>query len=191
VSVRKAGFATLVAAGLLACLSACASDPPLPRCELDAGAAAGLNGYQLGPGDLLQVSVFRHEPLSGEFTLDGTGTLALPLVGDVAADGLTPRELEAEIEDELREGRYLIDPHVSIQVLSHRPFYILGEVAAPGPYEYVAGMTLVNAVALAGGYTPRADRSSVTISRDHCLREAMAATRVLPGDVIRVPVRFF
>ena len=76
-------------------------------------------------------------------------------------------------------------------MLTYRPFYILGEVPRPGEYEYVSGMTLVNAVALAGGYTYRADRTGVTISRGHCVREATAATRVLPGEVIRVPARFF
>ena len=136
------------------------------------------------------MTVFRHEPLSGEFTLGATGMVAMPLVGAVAADGLTTRELELAIEHQLRQERYLVDPDVSIQVLTYRPFYILGEVAQPGEYEYVSGMTLVNAVALAGGYTYRADRSSVTISRGHCMREATAATRLLPGAIVRVPARF-
>jgi polysaccharide export outer membrane protein len=76
-------------------------------------------------------------------------------------------------------------------VLTHRPFYVLGEVAQPAEYECVSGMTLVNAVALAGGYTCRADRSSVTISRGDCPRAATAASTVLPGEVVRVPPRFF
>jgi protein involved in polysaccharide export with SLBB domain len=76
-------------------------------------------------------------------------------------------------------------------VLTRRPIYVVGEVAQPGEYEYVSGMTLMNAVALAGGYTYRADRSSVRISRDHCVREASADSRLLPGAVIRVPPRFF
>ena len=146
---------------------------------------------QLGAGDRLQVTVFRHEGLSGEFALDGTGTLALPLVGQIAADALTTRELESTIERQLREQSYLVDPHVSIEVLTYRPIYVLGEVAQPGQYEYVAGMTLVTAVALAGGYTYRADREDVIISRGHCMREADAATAVLPGEVVRVPERFF
>jgi polysaccharide biosynthesis/export protein len=180
-----------VALGLLASLGACASGPALPPCDLSRTAAARLDGYQLGPGDQLHVTVFRHEPLSGEFTLGATGALALPLVGAVAADGLTTRELEIAIENQLREERYLVDPDVSIQVLTRRPFYVLGEVAQPGAYEYVSGMTLVNAVALAGGYTYQADRSSVTISRGHCVRAATAASTVLPGEVVHVPARFF
>jgi protein involved in polysaccharide export with SLBB domain len=135
--------------------------------------------------------MFRHERLSGEFALDATGAIALPLVGAIPAKGLTAREVEIAIEDQLREGGYLVAPDVSIELLNRRPFYVLGEVAQPGQYEHVTGMTLVRAVALAGGYTYRADRGTVTISRGHCLREATAATRVLPGEIIRVPARFF
>jgi polysaccharide export outer membrane protein len=187
---RKFCLALLAATALLSSLGACSADPALPWCEPGPQAAV-LDGYQLGPGDRLQVTVFRHEPLSGEFTLGATGTLAMPLAGAIPADGLTARELEVVIEDRLREERYLVEPDVSIQVLTRRPIYVVGEVAQPGEYEYVSGMTLMNAVALAGGYTYRADRSSVTISRKHCVREAAADSRLLPGAVIRVPPRFF
>jgi polysaccharide export outer membrane protein len=186
----NACLALLTAVGLLPCLGACSSGPALPRCDLGA-TAAGLDGYQLGSGDRLQVTVFRHDSLSGEFALDATGTVAMPLVGAISADGLTTRQLETAIEDQLRQEGYLIAPDVSIELLNRRPFYVLGEVAQPGQYEYVAGMTLVNAVALAGGYAYRADRGSVTISRGHCVRQATPATRVLPGEIIRVPARFF
>jgi protein involved in polysaccharide export with SLBB domain len=179
----------LAAVVLLPCLGACSSGPALPQCAVSPTAAS--DGYQLGSGDRLQVTVFRHDSLSGEFALDATGTIALPLVGAVPADGLTTRQLESAIEDQLREGGYLVAPDVSIALLNRRPFYVLGEVAQPGQYEHVAGMTLAKAVAVAGGYTYRADRGSVTISRGHCLREATAATRVLPGEIIRVPARFF
>ena len=188
----KAHFALLLAvAGLLPFLGACSSRPALPPCGLDPRAPAPPGGYELGPGDRLRVAVFRHERLSGEFALDTTGMVAMPLIGAIPANGLTAREVEIEIEDQLQEEGYLIAPRVGIEVLAHRPFYILGEVARPGEYEHISGMTLVNAVALAGGYTSRADRSSVTISRSHCVREATAATRVLPNEVIRVPAQFF
>jgi polysaccharide export outer membrane protein len=137
------------------------------------------------------VTVFRHEPLSGEFTVGSAGMVALPLIEAVSAGGLTARELEIAIEDQLREQDYLLDPDVSIQVLTHRPFYVVGEVAQPGVYEYVTGMTLANAVALAGGYTYRADRSSAAIVHGDCVRDVTAVTRVLPGDIVRVPERFF
>ena len=170
--------ALLAAACLLPTLGACASGSGLPSCDLRQTAAPGPDGYRLGVGDQLRVTVFRHEPLSGEFTVGAAGTVALPLVGAIAAGALTSRELENAIEDQLREQDYFLDPDVSIQVLTHRPFYVVGEVAQPGVYEYVAGMTLANAVALAGGYTYRADRSSVAIVRDDCVRDATAITRV-------------
>jgi len=152
--------------------------------------AAGSEAYALDTGDTLQVTVFRHENLSGEFTLDATGSVALPLVGEIAARG-PARELESAIENRLRQDGYLIDPDVSIEVLSHRPFYVLGEVAQPGRYEYVPWMTVVNAVALAGGYSYRADRDNVMIAHGECAREANAVTAVLPGHIVRVPERFF
>ena len=105
----KARPALLTAVGLLACLGACSSGPALPRCDLGA-TAAEVDGYQLGSGDRLQVTVFRDDSLSGEFTLDATGTIALPLVGAIPADGLTARELESAIEDQLREKGYFVAP---------------------------------------------------------------------------------
>lgn len=172
-------------------LGACSSTPDLPRCSLAAGAKERLEGYQLGPGDRLRLTVFRHENLSGEFALDATGTVALPLVGEISAGGLTPRELESRIEQQLQKERYLVHPQVSIEVQIYRPFYIMGEVAQPGEYEYVSGMNVVNAVALAGGYTYRADRSDVIISRGDCFIDAAPTTKVLPGEIVRVPERFF
>lgn len=176
---------------LLASLGACTSTPDLPRCSLAAGATDRLQGYELGPGDRLRVTVFRHENLSGEFALDGTGNLALPLVGDIPAGGLTTGELESRTEERLEREDYLVNPQVGVQVLAYRPFYVLGEVAEPGEYEYVSGMNVVNAVALAGGYTYRADSSDVTISRDDCFIEASPTTKVRPGEIVRVPERLF
>ena len=111
------------------------------------------------------MTVFRHEDLSGEFSLDGEGYFALPLVGEILGGGRTARQLENEIEVALKSGGYLIDPQVSIEVLNYRPFYIIGEVNKPGSFEYVNGMTVINAVALAGGYTYRADQDDIIISR--------------------------
>ena len=120
--------------------------------------------------------------------LDAGVQAGLVTGGLVLVDEATRAEA---IEDRLREQDYLLDPDVSIQVLTHRPFYVVGEVAQPGAYEYVAGMTLANAVALAGGYTYRADRSSVAIVHGDCVRDATAVTRVWPGEIVRVPERFF
>lgn len=175
----------------LALLAGCASGSDLPTCTQSAAAEGAADAYALGAGDQMRITVFRNPELSGEFAIDGEGYLALPLGGEVLAKGLDVRQLENQIEIRFKEGGFLVDPQVSVEVLTYRPFYILGEVAQPGEYEYVSGMTLVNAVALAGGYTYRADRSSVTISRGHCMREATAATRLLPGAIVRVPARFF
>jgi polysaccharide export outer membrane protein len=178
------------------------SSRPTP---VEAAAAAGgataqsavlgdIHSYRLGPGDALRVTVFRHEDLSGEFTLDGDGYFAMPLVGEILGGGRSARQLENEIEVALKSGGYLVEPQVSIQVLNYRPFYIIGEVNNPGSFEYVNGMTVINAVALAGGFTYRADQDDIVISRGGSSGpelEAAPDTEVLPGDIIEVQERFF
>jgi len=173
----------------LALLSGCAV--PRGTCGAEAAQETDVAGYHLGPGDLVRVNVFQQAELSGQFRLDGEGDLALPLAGEIHAGRLTTRELEQAIAARLREGGYLRNPQVGVQVLTYRPFYIVGEVRRPGEYEYRAGMTLINAAALAGGYTYRARDSAVTIERGGCVMGTGPDTPVLPGDVIRVPERFF
>ena len=184
-------------------ISGCSSTSrptPVEAAAVAGGASAegapleDISSYRLGPGDALRVNVFRHEDLSGEFTLDGDGYFALPLVGEVLGGGRSARELENEIETALKSGGYLVDPQVSIQVLNYRPFYIIGEVNNPGSFEYVNGMTVINAVALAGGFTYRADQDDIVISRGGSSGpelEAAPDTQVLPGDIIEVQERFF
>jgi protein involved in polysaccharide export with SLBB domain len=169
------------------CLAACAdlSD----SCGPSAGAHAA-TGYRLGAGDQVRVTVFRQPDLSGTLQVGGQGYLAMPLVGAIAADGLTTQALQETIETKLREGGYLVDPDVSIEVLTYRPIYILGQVVRPGRYEYRNGMTVINAVALAGGYTPRAKTSEVTIRRAGCTFIAQPDAGILPDAVITVPERF-
>lgn len=150
--------------------------------------------YTLGSGDKLRITVFGEETLSGEFLVPGEGKIAFPLIGDVRASGLTVDELQKGIEAKLRDG-YLKDPHVSIEVLNYRPFYILGEVMKPGEYPYTNGLTVLNAVATANGFTYRADTHKVYIKRpDSPTEEKMpltSTTPVHPGDTIRVGERFF
>lgn len=157
-------------------------------------AAAEQPVYRLGSGDRIIVTVFGHEDLSGEFALDGEGRIALPLVGDVAVGRLTLREAADRVADRLRPD-YLVDPRVSVQVANYRPFYILGEVKQPGSYPYVNGLTVVQAVAIAGGYTYRARQSRVSIQRaqagDGEQEPAAPDTVVLPGDIVNVPERYF
>lgn len=156
--------------------------------------AAGATAYRLGSGDKLRVTVFGEKDLSGDFDVNDQGLVALPLIGPVSVVGKTIEETEALITQ--RYGKdYLVNPRVNVEVLNYRPFYILGEVTKPGSYPYVNGLTVLNAVALAGGYTPRANKDHIVIKRaaspsagEQPVGEDGA---VLPGDVVRVPERFF
>ena len=168
-----------------------ACETPISPLPADGGLAAK-PAYRLGDGDQIRVIVFSEPELSGEFEVDDTGAVSLPLIGQVGAGGKTLREFEESIKKELRRG-YLKDPRVSVQVLNYRPFYIIGQVNQPGEYPYVNGMNVLNAIALAGGYTPRGNTFKVRITRDgqESTHPASAGTILEPGDVIRVPERFF
>lgn len=150
--------------------------------------------YTLGPGDKLRATVFGHPDLSGQFLVDGSGKISFPLIGDVEAGGRTVRELERLIINKLKPD-YLKSPNVSVDVLNYRPFYIIGEVKNPGSYPYVNGMVVINAIALAGGYTYRAreDRLYITRAKDPERKKQPVNQEavVFPGDVIEVPERFF
>lgn len=150
--------------------------------------------YRLNTGDAVRVDVFGEEDLSGEFQVDAAGGVAMPLVGQVSAAGLTVPEFEANLRKAIGED-YIRDPKVSAQVVRFRPFYILGEVMKSGEYPYFAGMNALNAIAIAGGYTYRADEDRIYVSRGESVSEvefpASPATKLLPGDIVRVPERFF
>lgn len=150
--------------------------------------------YKLGTGDKLRVTVYNETDLSGDFDVNDQGSIILPLIGQVDAAGKTVAEFQDQIT--LKFGAtYLVNPRVSVAVLNYRPFFILGEVKNPASYPYVNGMTIVNAIALAGGYTPRANKDKIVIRRasDPTGKEQQIEEdgAVLPGDVIRVPERFF
>ena len=149
--------------------------------------------YRLAAGDRVRVTVYGHDDLSGEFEVDGAGQLSLPLIQDIVAVEKTLNQLELDIEAALKPD-YLKDPRVSVEILNYRPFYIMGEVNDPGSYPYVSGMTVINAVALAGGFTYRAQKGKIKIVRDSADKEEVVAdteTLVYPGDVIEVGERFF
>lgn len=150
--------------------------------------------YQLGSGDQIKVTVYGEEDLSGEFEIDGTGKIAMPLIGSVGVGGKLLDEAESLIVEMLSDG-YLINPRVSLEVMNYRPFYILGEVDKPGSYPYVNDMTVLNAVALASGFTYRANKKKIEITRkidgvEQKLSVDVTA-KVLPGDIIRIAERFF
>jgi protein involved in polysaccharide export with SLBB domain len=165
-----------------------ASEAPVPKSanvQLD---------YKLGAGDKIRVTVFGQPDLSGDFEIDGQGGLSLPLIQRVNAIGLTIPQLEDAITNKLKPN-YLKNPRVNIEVLNYRPFYILGEVQNPGSYAYVNGMTIVTAVAIAGGFTYRAKKDSFELTRaqdpEKTKKDVDATTPVLPGDVIEVRQRIF
>lgn len=149
--------------------------------------------YRLGIGDKLRITVYGEEDLSGEFVVDSTGQVQLPLIGTVRAAALTISEFNAEIHSSL--VRYLQDPRINIEVLNYRPFYILGEVNKPGEYPFENGLTALSAVALAGGYTYRANEDEVYVRHEGEKMErtlpADGSTRIMPGDIVRIPERFF
>ncbi len=182
------------AVGLLVALPLAWVSSGAARAASPASAPDSISAYTLGSGDKVRVTVFGHEDLSGEFEVDGSGNISLPLIRNVKAEGLTVRQLEQSITERLSPD-YLINPSVSVEVLNYRPFYIYGEVTKPGSYPFVNGMTVVNAVAMAGGFTYRARTGSVRIVRAGDPQrkpvDADKDTPVLPGDIIEVPERYF
>ena len=151
-------------------------------------------GYQLGPGDKLVISVFNQEDLTGEYAINGAGRFFMPFIGNVDAKGLTITELTDLIVNKLKPD-YLVNPRVSIEVLNFRPFYIIGEVNAPNSYPYVEGMTYLNAVAIAGGYTYRAKKGYAMVRRnedqDGEEEKVDMTSKVMAGDIIRIVERMF
>jgi len=150
--------------------------------------------YVLGPGDKMRLIVFGETDLSGDFTIDGSGFVRLPLIGQVRAAGYTSQQLEAAIGGSLAQG-YLKQPRVSVEVSTYRPFYIIGAVNRPGQYPYVDHMNALNAIALAGGFTPTAVESVVFIRREGSNTEQEVpvdrTTTIRPGDVLKVHNTFF
>lgn len=152
--------------------------------------------YHLGSGDQLRITFFgKHvQDLSGDYEVDGTGLVPMPLVGNLRLGGLSLAEAESTVKDAYQPD-FVLNPRISIQVLNYRPFYIMGQVSSPGSYPYVNGITVLEAIVIAGGFTKRAKESRMTIIRGtdptREKQEATPETVVLPGDVIEVPQRYF
>ena len=165
--------------------------PIMPQAVAMGGEEAG---YWLDAGDKLRVVVFGQDGLSASYAVDTSGSITMPLIGSVPARGRTPAQLQAAIGAKLRQG-YVREPHVAVEVEAYRPFFILGEVTLPGQYPYVPNMTVETAVAIAGGYTPRAQKYQIEISRQmNGLTEKRVVSPnypVRPGDTIKVAERWF
>ena len=150
--------------------------------------------YQLDAGDKLRIVVYGQEGLTNTYAIGAGGSITMPLIGSVPARGRTPAGLAADITAKLRNG-FIREPSVAVEIEAYRPFFILGEVAAPGQYPYVPNMSVESAVAIAGGFSPRARRDSVTLThtdRTGSMRVVVPlGTAISPGDTILVGERWF
>jgi|SRR5581483_5635556 len=160
---------------------------PMPSARHDAA-------YRLDAGDKLRVVVYGQDGLTNTYAIDAGGSITMPLIGAVPARGRTPSELASAVTAKLRNG-YIREPSVAVEIESYRPFFILGEVAAPGQYPYVPNMTVESAVAIAGGFSPRARRDTVTLTHTDGGGTARyvvpLGTSVAPGDTVMVGERWF
>jgi polysaccharide export outer membrane protein len=174
----------------MALLGGCSSYRPTPS----AFHAVLNEPYRLGAGDEVRITVYEQEGLTNTYSVDQSGYIAFPLVGAVAARGYTAQQLEAQLADKLRQG-YLRNPDVSVEIDKYRPIFVMGEVGAAGQYSYVPGMTVQKAVAVAGGFSARANQSNVDITRD--INGKVITGRVVtsdplrPGDTVYVRERLF
>ena len=181
-------------------LAACDSDttPIVPMAAaggVSSEPGTGRDSNKLGPNDRLRITVFGQPTLTGEYTLDGNGVLAFPLIGNVPANGSTTTELQQKIAAKL-QPEYLVNPNVSAEIVNRRPFYVIGEVLKPGNYPYVSDITAVNAIAMAGGFTRRARKNDFYIRRldkhGKMVRiEANSGTVLQAGDTLEVRERLF
>jgi polysaccharide export outer membrane protein len=180
----------LAFAGLAVLVAGCSGYRPAP----EAFHRAVIEPYRLDSGDSLRITVFEQQDLTNTYAIDQAGYVAFPLIGSVSARGRTVQELEGQIAGKLRQG-YLRDPDVSIQIDQHRSFFIMGEVNAAGQYSYVPGMNAQNAIAIAGGYTARANQSNVDITRkvngEVMTGRVTISDPILAGDTIYVRERLF
>lgn len=151
--------------------------------------------YKLDAGDRVAINVFGEENLSGEYEVDQSGIVSLPLAGRVTVANLTTQDAERTIAKRLSEG-FVSNPNVTVSVVRYRPFYVLGEVARPGGYPFYSGASVLSAVAVAGGYTYRAEKFGIRLLRQGGDGKAQPqkitpGTYIEPGDIIIVPERWF
>ena len=150
--------------------------------------------YTLDSGDKLRIVVFGQDSISNNYTVDAQGAVTLPLIGAVTARGLTTVQLGNTVATRLKQG-FIREPNVAVEVETYRPFFVLGEVTFPGQYPYVPNMTAENAIAIAGGFTPRAYRTTITLTRK--IQGVPTKTTLplryplRPGDTVEVSERWF
>lgn len=181
-------FAAIMA--LAAAMAGCSSYRPTPDAFHDALTLP----YVLGAGDSVRITVFEQEGLTNSYAVDQAGYISFPLIGPVAARGRTAAQLEQDIATQLANG-YIREPDVSVEIDRYRPIFIMGEVTAAGQYSYVPGMTVQKAVAVAGGFTARANQANADVTRDIngevITGRVLMSDPLLPGDTVYVRERLF
>lgn len=175
-----------LSASLFLATSACGNGGDLQPLPTTAPSA-----YHLGAGDELRITVFGLEAMNNTYRVDDAGAIALPMLDPIQVAGKTVREVETAIADKIHDRQLVLDPKVSAQVQTYRPFFIAGEVARPGQYPYVSGMSVMTAVSIAGGFTFRANKHDVLITRASTKGHGSQDTPVLPGDQIFVRESWF
>jgi len=185
---QRLSIALFLAASAL--LASCSSYRPAPKAFHE----ATIQPYRVDSGDRLRVTVFDQKDLTNTYSVDQAGYVAFPLIGSVAARGRTIQELERQIATQLQKG-FLRNPDVSIEVDRYRSIFVMGEVGQPGQYTYVPGMTIQNAIALAGGFTPRALQANADVTRkingEILTGRVLISNPVLAGDTIYIRERLF
>jgi polysaccharide biosynthesis/export protein len=190
-STRRVGFSLFLALIAFVALNAGSRFTASAQQQVAAPTAAT---YLLGPNDRVRVKVYGEPEITGEYEVDINGQISVPLAGHIGAEGLTTRQLERAIASALAKG-IVRDARVSVEVALYRPYYILGEVKKSGEYPYRLGLTVMDAVASAGGFTYRANESKVYLRRAGASGEETISldspVPVFPGDNIRIPERYF
>lgn len=182
-SIRIVALATASAMMMTGCSSAGSDAPRF--------AASQPTPYQLGPGDQVRVNVYGLDAMNETYPVSDTGTISLPMIGSIPVAGKSVDAAQADIADALKARQLLVEPRVSAQVVTYRPVYVSGQVQRPGQYPYVPGMSVLTAVTIAGGYTFRADKKDIRITRGKTLGRAAPDSDVQAGDIIDVQEGWF
>lgn len=189
-TVVKRHSLSVALVAVCALVSSCSSYQPAPKAFHE----ATIQPYRVDSGDRLRVTVFDQKDLSNTYSVDQAGYIAFPLVGAVPARGRTLQELEGQLAAKLQQG-YLRDPDIAIEVDRYRSIFVMGEVGQAGQYTYVPGMTVQNAIAVAGGYSSRASQANADITRkingEIMTGRVLISDPVLAGDTIYVRERLF
>lgn len=173
--------------------TACASESAPPPSYAISGQAALKRIYRLGIGDKVKITVFGEENLSGTVEVNAMGQATLPLAGEVPARGLSVGEFRDAVARKLSDG-WLKNPKVTVEIQNYRAIYVHGEVRNGGEFQYKPGLMLRDAIAMAGGFTYRAEKSFAIVVRDgepEASLPVVSGVPVLPGDNIRISERFF